>query len=65
MTNLNLVANELTNAGFKVAKRNNSLIVGLDTRRVNNMEVREVLAERFEDIRFSLSSFGQEIEVKE
>lgn len=58
-----LVADELDNAGFKVNVINGRVIVSLDNRRVDNMEVKEVLSERFEGISFDIQSAGNSIAI--
>jgi ribosomal protein S8 len=56
MTHTNLVANELQDSGFKVRVVKNIVEVSLDNRKINNMEVREALEQKFEGIEFNLTS---------
>lgn len=64
MQNTDLIANELQDSGFKVRILElkfkgigllEAVEVSLDNRRVSHMEVRQVLSDKFEGIRFNLN----------
>ncbi len=64
MTHTNLVASELTRSGYavKVAKRQ-VIEVSLKNRKVDNMEVRYVLGQMFEDIDFDIQTTNNGVNV--
>ena len=57
MTHTNLVANELSQAGFQTSIFNsNIIVVSLKNRKPASMEVVEVLQERLQGIHFTVNS---------
>lgn len=56
MTHANLVASEITQAGFQATQLNNSVRVSLKSRKVNQMEVETALEQVFGEIQFYYQS---------
>ncbi len=63
MTHTNLVASELENSGFEIEVSGQVIKVSLKNRKVDNMEVRYALEQRFEDISFNIQSTSNGVEV--
>lgn len=72
--NLELVADELTDCGFRTyivemkfrgIGRLEAVEVSLGNRKVNHMEVRDILEQRFEGISFNLTSTSNGVMVTE
>lgn len=64
MEHTNLVASELNSSGFKTRVIGQVVEASLDTRKVNNMEVRAALENIFEDVSFKLHSVASGILVE-
>jgi hypothetical protein len=56
-----IVANEMQDSGFGARITKQGVEISLTNRKVNNMEVRYALEQKFEDIQFNLQSISDGI----
>lgn len=61
---INLVANELKQAGFKVKTSGQSVKVSLNSRKISTMEVKIALDQIFEEIEFTVQSTSNGVSVQ-